>query len=194
MLDIEKTIIILISFIIFYFTYIYYENRNHTYTQSNDGHLYRVQNDKDSDKVANLIALIVANNNLLITHLEKIAPDDQRTLLLKNRYNPRNITEGNNDTNLTSYSINKGEKIVLCLRSKDEERKLVDINTMMFVTIHELGHLTTDSIGHNPDFWENFKWLLEEAINIGIYKYEDYENEPIKYCGIKISSSVIDKS
>ena len=35
------------------------------------------------------------------------------------------------------YSINKGKKILYCIRSKTVENKLVDINTMMFVAIHE---------------------------------------------------------
>ena len=50
-----------------------------------------------------------------------------------NNFNPNNISESTKDNKYTSYSVNKGEKIVFCLRSRDEKNKLVDINIMMFV-------------------------------------------------------------
>ena len=50
-----------------------------------------------------------------------------------NNFNPDNITEATKNNKYTSYSINKGEKIVFCLRSRDETNKLVDLNIMMFV-------------------------------------------------------------
>lgn len=194
MLDFEKFVITVISFFILYILWMHYSNRNHTYIESDiDGNSYRVQKGKNSKEVANLIAEIVNRSKLLIQHLDKIEPLDERTVLLKTRFNPDNITEGNNDKNVTSYSINKGEQIVLCLRSRDKKRKLVDINTIMFVVIHELGHVCTKSVGHTDEFWDNFKWLLEHAVNIGIYQYEDYDNEPVKYCGISITSTVLDK-
>ena len=72
---------------------------------------------------------------------------------LKKNYRPNNITESSPGNKYTSYSINKGDKIVFCLRSKDGSNKLEDINTMMFVAIHELAHLMTKSIGHTTEFW-----------------------------------------
>ena len=34
---------------------------------------------------------------------------------------------------------------------------------MTFVGIHELGHVMSKTIGHNDEFWSNFKFLLKEA-------------------------------
>ena len=90
----------------------------------------------------------------------------------------------------TSYSINKGEKIVFCLRSKDTSNKLVDINTMMFVAIHELAHLMTKSVGHTPEFWTNMKYLLKKAIDIKLYVKQDFSKNPVNYCGTKITNSM----
>jgi hypothetical protein len=101
-------------------------------------------------------------------------------------YRPEKISEGVDTPGYTSYSINKGEQIVLCLRNKD---KLMDINTMMFVVLHEFAHLATESIGHTEEFWTNFKWILEESTNIGIYTRQDFKNNNVDYCGIKITSS-----
>jgi len=108
---------------------------------------------------------------------------------LKRNFKPNNITESSPGNKYTSYSINKGEKIVFCLRSKDGNNKLVDINTMMFVAIHELAHLMTKSIGHTTEFWDNMRFLLKKGIKIGVYKNHDYNNVPVEYCGTKITDT-----
>ena len=40
----------------------------------------------------------------------------------------------------------------------------------MFVAIHELAHIASETIGHNDEFWNNFKFLLDNAVEIKIYK------------------------
>lgn len=92
----------------------------------------------------------------------------------------------------TSYSLNKGEKIVICIKEKDKEETFIDMNTTVFVVIHEIAHIMTKSVGHNKDFWDNMKFLLENAIKLGIYTKEDYKNNPKKYCGIMITDSPLD--
>ena len=107
--------------------------------------------------------------------------------LVKN-YNPDVLSENTPDSKFTSYSENKGQKIVFCLRQKSDN-KLVDLNTMMFVGLHELSHLMTKSIGHGKDFWDNFKILLRIGIRLGIYKCQNFEKESKEYCGTKITDS-----
>ena len=70
--------------------------------------------------------------------------------------------------------------------------KLVDINTMMFVAIHEMGHLASKEIGHVPPFWDNMKFLLEVGIELGIYSKTDYAAAPVSYCGTKITDTPLD--
>jgi predicted metal-dependent hydrolase len=62
---------------------------------------------------------------------------------------------------------------------------------MMFVAIHELAHIASNGIGHDKEFYENFKWLLEEANQIGIYKRENFNDKPQMYCGINITNELI---
>lgn len=38
----------------------------------------------------------------------------------------------------------------------------------MFVLLHEMAHLMTESIGHTPEFWTNFKKILQDGIQVGI--------------------------
>lgn len=110
--------------------------------------------------------------------------------LIKN-FNPDNFSESTPDVKYTSYSVNKGEKIVFCLRSKKAEQALVKKNTMMFVAIHELGHLMTESVGHEPEFWDNFKFLLLVAIHIKAYKHINFNKNPEEYCGTEITDTPI---
>ena len=67
---------------------------------------------------------------------------------MNRKYNPNNFSETGKDSKYTSYSVNKGEKIVLCLRSRDGKDRLIDENTLTFVSIHELAHIMTKSVGH----------------------------------------------
>jgi hypothetical protein len=155
-----------------------------------DNKEYMVQDKDDAQDAANLIATIRKKLVLLVEHLIKTTPgDDSRIIMLKSNFNPESLKEGVDNSGYTSYSINKGEQIVLCLRNKN---KLMDINTMMFVVLHELTHIVTESIGHPPEFWENFRWILEESINIGIYQKTDYSKESVEYCGMTISSSPLE--
>ena len=61
------------------------------------------------------------------------------------------------------------------LAQYSRDGKLVDINVLTFVCIHELSHIGNETIGHDDAFWEFFKELLIEAINIGVYIKYDYK-------------------
>ena len=50
----------------------------------------------------------------------------------------------------------------------------------------------TESIGHTPEFWSNFKFILKDAIKFKIYKDIDFKNNPKQYCGMKITNSPLD--
>lgn len=117
--------------------------------------------------------------------------DDIRRLY-KN-FNPEAFSETTPDAKYTSYSVNKGEKIVFCLRDKKEGETLVKENIMTFVSIHELAHLMTKSIGHEPEFWSNFKLLLKISIDNGLYKNIDFNSTPKPYCGINITDTPLKK-
>lgn len=117
---------------------------------------------------------------------EKLKDDIAR---LVSNFNPDAFSETTPDSKYTSYSVNKGEKVIMCMRSKDSDEKLVKENIMTFVAIHELGHLMTKSIGHEPDFWNNMRLLLKIAIDNGLYKNVDFNSTPKDYCGIKISDT-----
>ncbi len=182
--------IITLAIVFIYLLYQYhYYSKIEKIVSTVDNRDYEVQIKNDAQEAANLIAQIREKLVLLVQHLIKSFPNEDRTEQLKTNFKPDNIKEGIDDPNYTSYSINKGEQIVLCLRTNN---KLMDLNTMMFVVLHELSHICTKSVGHTPEFWENFKWILEEAINTGIYKKQEFKLNNVEYCGITITNSPLD--
>ena len=154
-----------------------------------DNQKYLVRQLDDSTSAADLLAQIRKNLATLTDHLRSNFPNDPRTKRIIERFNPNNIMETDGNSTYTSYSVNKGEKLVLCLRYRDGTNRLVDLNTMMFVTLHEYTHILTKSVGHTDEFWDNFKFILKNSIKLGIYKCVDYSANPQKYCGIEVNNS-----
>lgn len=160
-------------------------------TSSVDGRRYFVKNMPDGQQAADLLAQLNERLGKIVAHMVSIKGDDPDVQRLRRNYNPDHISEGDDDESYTSYSVNKGEQIVFCIRSRDGKNKLEGINTLMYVGTHELAHLMTQDVGHTPSFWANFKILLEQAVALDLYKKIDYEDKPKEYCGIKITSNVL---
>jgi predicted metal-dependent hydrolase len=156
---------------------------------SQDNREYLVRNLDDKQEAADLLSSVTKDLKTLVNHMMAKYPENTDVQQLYKNFNPASISEGSVDSGYTSYSVNKGEKIILCIRQKDQT--FVDKNTILYVAIHELGHLMTPEIGHTARFWKNFKFLLEEAIIIGIYVKKDYATNPENYCGIKINNTVL---
>jgi hypothetical protein len=174
--------------------YMYYESQTNdviSIKSSFDGKNYLVRNKEDSLDAANTLAQIRLNMVKLCDYLETHNKEDPRVKLLIKRFNPDNLLEKPKASKYTAYSVNKGEKIVICLRDKDTD-ELIKINTLMFVSLHELAHVMTKSVGHTEEFWDNFRYLLKKAIKINIFKHVDYSKSPEKYCGIKITDTPLE--
>lgn len=175
--------------------YIYNKNNDLSYVVSTfNGKGYMVRDKHNNIEAANLLAKISENLINLCDNLKKKYGDDKRIKRLIAKFNPNSIIETEKGSQYTSYSVNKGEKIVLCLRTRDDDEKLIDENTLMFVSLHELAHIMTESIGHKKEFWDNFRFLLRHAIQLRIYKYVDYNSQPQKYCGILITDTPLNGS
>lgn len=116
----------------------------------------------------------------------------ERVQQLIHNYDAKDIHEISplNKDGSTSYTENK-KTLILCLRRKkaDEngDHPLHDINTMMFVVLHELTHMMNDEWGHPYEFWVLFKFVLENAVEAGVYTPVDYKRNPLVYCGMDIT-------
>jgi len=155
-----------------------------------DGKTYKVRDMADKQSAADLMAHTRLNMKKLKMHLEAKFPDKPQVKQLTRNFDAEahRLGESTPDDEFTSYSVNKGESVHFCLRQREgENESLVNNNIIMFVAIHEMGHIITQTVGHGPDFWNNFAWLLQEAEKIGIYKPENFAAHPVSYCGMKIT-------
>ena len=154
-----------------------------------DGNKYCVRERNKLTLAADKLANVNVKLKQLVKHVGKKYPDRANCKRLASKFNPKKIYETLPTSEYTAYSQNKGEKLAFCLNTKKNGGKLIDLNTLTFVAIHELSHIASKSIGHNEEFWNNFKFLLEEAEIIGVYKPEDYKEDPKNYCGMKITDN-----
>lgn len=181
-------IIIIIAIMLIFFVKNHYGEVEYV-KSSIDQRYYIVRKLPDKQKAADYLAIINARLNKLVKHMMAKYGKSKDVIRLYENYNPDAISEGSADSGYTSYSFNKGEKLILCIRQTNQE--FVDKNVIMYVAIHELGHIMTEEVGHSDLFWENFRFLLEEAIKIDLYQKVDFKDEPQDYCGIKIKNSII---
>jgi hypothetical protein len=158
-----------------------------------DGNRYCVRDRKDKNRSADLLARINERCQNIVKYLKENHPTDERIHRLNNGFNPKNINEILPTSKLTAYSENKGEKVAFCLNKKgdpsESDNELIDIETLTFVAFHELTHIMCKTYGHNQEFWQNFKFILENAKEAGIYSPKDYKKDPKEYCGMTITDN-----
>lgn len=160
-----------------------------------DGKMYLVRNQENKEGSAYILSKIKKNlfdlRDYLISNKTKYDEENRQYIKnLEDRMNGMIISENTKNESFTSYTVNKGEEMLFCLRSK-ETGKLHDFNLLMYVAIHELGHVACPEEGHTPLFNKIFAFLLNEAINIGLYRYEDYRMNPVEYCGMTVNQSIV---
>jgi len=200
-------LIVLAIILAVYFMYMYFTTFNETlYVESdidNNKYLIRRGNQKSLKYLkesANVLAQININNTKLIDYLYTKYRNDQSVFYfirkLKQNYHASILSEAALDKRYTTYTVNKKD-MHICLRTRDDTENMYDINTLMYVVLHELAHLCNYDqngepiTGHGSEFKQIFKMLVQEAIALGIYKYENYRQHPRNYCGIKINSQIV---
>lgn len=154
-----------------------------------DGEKYLVRKAHDEQEAANRLAEVRGSLLRLMKYLKQKQKDHAITMQIVQNFDaaPHRFTESAPDAKYTSYSVNKGEKVFMCLRQRNEKKELVDKNVLVFVALHEMAHIGTKEVGHTQTFWNNFAWLLKQAESIGVYQFQDFAAHPVEYCGISIT-------
>jgi hypothetical protein len=164
-----------------------------------DGLRYRVHTDHaGSQRAADLLAALNARITELLRSLRAryvrgaagaLHPARRAAVVrLLARYNPDNLAENSPEdpTGDSSYSLDKGAVVAMCLRERGAGGGLHDLDTLTFVALHEMAHLAVDAVDHPGEFWSAFRFLLLEAEGAGIYRSPDYARAPIRYCGVPV--------
>ena len=166
-------------------------NRRRGLTQETDNHnqSHVVADAPNKEESVKLLGEIKSRLRRLINYCIETYPHNPNVTLLKQRFKPENVQEASLYESGTSYTIDKGRELHLCLRSKQNDFEHHDINILMFVAIHELSHIMSSSYGHNGEFTDNFKFLLEKAVESDLYVPIDYSQKPVEFCGIHVEAS-----
>lgn len=198
--------ILSLTILLFYviFKYITYEEE---WVKASDNNYYLLRNLKlENPELQNIFksqsveVLSKINRNIikLLDYIVVKYPEKSWIARLNKNYkrNGKSLSEATVENGFTSYTIDK-EYMHICLRTRDSSEELYDLNTLMYVVIHELAHMGNyDSRGnpiegHGIEFVEKFRFLLKQSIDLGIYSYQDYSKNPKEYCGIKIYKNVL---
>ena len=197
-----KALVIALIIIVIYF---YFSNRKEfvKVKSNHDGMYYNVLEDyKNKQDTADTMAKVNTKMLQFLAHLKEkyhvnmIDPPPpqilanerarQTAVRIVRNYDFEKLFETHpTGKNGTSYTIEKGQELHMCVRGKDD-LKLHDEHDIMFVALHELAHIGNPTWGHKKDYWEVFKFVLGEAKEAGVHDPRDYRNDPIVYCGLTV--------
>lgn len=187
-LTFKRGLVLLIILIMLY-TFLHFNDFSLIFVKSKDNKYHLVRNLPDKKLAANSMSEIKSRLLKLVKYLEDTYPDDPRTQRLMSRFNIDSIQETRLDSAHTSFSVDKGQEIHLCLRDKSENFNIHKINTLMFVALHEISHVASLNNGHEEEFQQNFVWILKHATSIGIFQNVDYSANNESFCGETINSN-----
>lgn len=158
----------------------HYNSVDRTYYYVNNKHSLKTKNE-----IANKLGTIRKKGDMLIRTIEldeSLRTQNKYKQLLR-KWPQLQIEELNvEEKEIFAFNVNKGYKIFLCVIDNN-------INDIMFVFLHELTHIMTNEIGHPPQFWTNFKELLELSIKNDIYTYQNYNEKRVKFCNFFLDST-----
>jgi predicted metal-dependent hydrolase len=191
----KETFLIAIIVIIIYL-FLFHNKKNVVLIDGRDNNKYLVYNDNKKTDAAFLLSDVINNmfklKDYLYTNIDKYSEYEEYIKQLNRNLNKERslIYENDPTSDLTSFSVNKGEEIAFCLKSK-RTGDMHQLNLIMYVALHEMAHIACPEIGHGPLFQKIFKFLTEVAIEIGLYRLDNYDTNPVEYCGMMLTSNIL---
>lgn len=190
----KDSLLISITLVLIYI--FFFVNRSNLKLIETNGEKVLVQDQRNSKNNAMLLSKLIKNmyklRDNVVKNVDYFPKYRKYILLLKNNFNRSRtkIYENSINSKYTSYCVNKGEEFVFCLTCK-HTKKLHTINLITYVAVHEIAHAACPEIGHTPLFNDIFRFLLKESIKLNIYYYENYSQNPVYYCGMKLYSNIL---
>jgi hypothetical protein len=121
--------------------------------------------------------------NRYVAQMRQEYPQDIRVQRLCDRYRFTKMFESKTTQ---TYTLNKAD-IVMCVKDYSKNQTIHDdFNLLMFVALHELAHIMSETNHHTDEFWDNFKFILRQAAKWNYYSPVDYHHNPVPYCDMII--------
>jgi len=187
----------IVGVLILVIVYLIYSINNSGLTKAEfDGQIFMVQELPDKMKAVDLLIKLKNDLSTIAQKTLERAKDEKNSeyigymQIINDRLNTVYIREVEKDSPYTSYSVNKGEELVFCLRNK-ETHQFYDYNKILYVAVHEIAHIGCPEVGHTKLFFELNRYILETAQQNNMYEFVDYNNTPEEYCGIQIYTNVL---
>jgi len=79
----------------------------------------------------------------------------------------------------TSYVINNGESIHMCVRGPTKRDSFAVLLTVM---VHELAHVASSTPDHDPEFWDNYELLRHIVRKMGIISLDMVPSNGGRHC------------
>lgn len=157
------------------------------FTSPLDNKQYAVRNTENKDQAANYLAILSNKIDILVNYMKKNnLPNQIIADRLYYRWSNCKLKETSSSDKSVAFTLNKDAEVRLCIRYNGQ---FEDINTSMFVLLHELAHVMSVTYGHNEEFLENFSFLVQLASKLNLYIPEDFTKNPKTYCGSFINTT-----
>lgn len=171
-----------------------WNDRSLVYVQSPlDNQYYRVIPKLDQKQASIMLSVIRSKIHLMYKHLLTHKQNYPQFVPYINQFcqkYPQFVWIENKPNNrYVSYTLNKGEQIVICLRSANNQT-LHHLNVVMYVVLHELAHVACPEKNHTPLFVQIFVFFIKIAIMLNIYQHHRYDLSPVLYCGLTINENL----
>ena len=143
----------------------------------------------DYNRAFHILEDLFIKVQLFIQKLKQKYPQNPDVKRLVSRMKNVDIQESPDDEGVSSFTIDKGEMMSICIRHKEDLNNFHNENTLWFVICHELAHVMSVTEGHNSEFIKNFKFLLKASADFNMYNPVDYSKKNITYCGVKVTNN-----
>lgn len=165
---------------------------NHVETLGKCMKYFKVLNKEDAEKASDVLCELDSRIIKFIKYIKQKYVNDKKMQekigRLESNYHSSDLHESEAET----FTINKGEKIMLCIRNP-HTGKFFSINTLMFVVLHEITHMMLRDYhtgDHPMEYWKLNDIVLRDAEEAGVYQNIDYRYHPVEYCnGIIINNN-----
>lgn len=181
----QELILLIIVLCVVYFMFIYDPRIEYIASDGNNYKIYKTDNEEINKKKAEMLMQINNIAHKIVDHMNNNnLPTKKVGSKTKQRFKDTIIIEIL-ESEGAAHTIGK-TRMTICLITNGKFNKM---NDCIFVILHELAHVMSDSYGHGEEFKQNFNFIIKLAVKLGLWKDAEYEKNNVNYCGVKVTTS-----